>query len=142
MSDTTPADRDRGRDRDGERSSGSPLAAGLMGLLVGALVVLVLVWVFTGNPFSDVNEIEYIDTVVAQASEDRLCWATDPGRRDAPLACGILALDPSLPVPDEGDLVTIGFVELDPPDGASRTQVVYVAEAAAEAALAPSSGLD
>lgn len=109
-----------------------PVAAGAMGLLVGAAVVFVLLWIVGGNPFSSVNEVEYREIVVEDISDDgdQICWSTDPGRRDAPQDCAILTMDPAAAAPEEGERVTIGIVEVDPPDGEARTQVVYVRGAA------------
>jgi hypothetical protein len=92
-------------------------------------------WALRGNPFSSANEVAYRDVVVASVTgdADQLCWSDDPDRRDAPQTCAILALDPELEVPAAGDVVTIGVVELRPPDGAELRQVVYVAPAAADA---------
>jgi hypothetical protein len=106
----------------------------LIGLLIGFLGALVLLWVLRGNPFSTVNEVVYTDVVVGSVTpdEDQLCWAQDPERRDSSQECAILALDPELEVPEAGDLVTIGLVRFRTPDGAEFSQVVHVAAVPAD----------
>lgn len=104
-----------------------------IGLLVGILLAVVVLWVWRGNPFSAANEVRYREVVVGSVGEDEdsICWAEDPDRRDSPQQCAILALDPELEVPESGDRVTIGVVDLSTPDGAERTQVVHVGPAEA-----------
>lgn len=111
-----------------------PTSFVLIGVLVGLVGGIVLIWVLRGNPFSSANEVVYTDVVVGSVTEDadRICWAEDPERRDSPQTCAILALDPELAVPAAGDLVTIGLVEFRTPDGSEFTQVVHVAPAAGD----------
>jgi hypothetical protein len=113
----------------GPRTRLGPTSFVLIGLLVGAIAGFAVAWVIGGNPLSAANEVTYREVVVNSVSEpaDQLCWADDPERRDSPQTCAILALDPELEVPEPGDTVVIGLVELDTPDGAEFTQVVHVA---------------
>ncbi len=117
---------------DGPRyGSGSRVGVLLVGLLLGA-VIMTAVWVgIAGNPLSDVNEVVYRDITVASVSDeqDSICWSENPGRRDATRACAILALDPAIAPPQEGDHVTIGLTILEPERGEQTTQVVYIAPA-------------
>jgi hypothetical protein len=108
-----------------------PTSYVLIGLLVGALAAIVLLWVLLGNPFSSANEVVYTDVVVGSvtAAADQLCWAEDPDRRDSPQTCAILALDPEIAVPEPGDVVTIGLVDFRTPNGAEFQQVVHLAPA-------------
>jgi hypothetical protein len=114
----------------GSRRAG-PTSYVLIGLLVGLIGGFILAWVLGGNPFSRANEVVYTDVVVGSvtADADQICWAEDPDRRDSGQTCAILALDPELDVPEEGDVVTIGIVEFRTPDGSEFTQVVHVAPA-------------
>lgn len=107
----------------------------LIGLAVGLVLAVLLLWVTRGNPFSSANEVLYSDVVVGSVSDEagRLCWAEDPDRRDSPQTCAILALDPEIEVPEPGDLVTIGLVELRTPAGDELSQVVHLAPASAGA---------
>jgi hypothetical protein len=115
------------------RRPGSRLSVLLLGLLVGA-VIMTVVWVaVAGNPLSDVNEIVYREVLVDTISQDRLCWAEEPQRRDTALRCAILTLDPQQALPDQGDRVTIGVTTLRPAGGEERLQVVYAAPAEAAA---------
>jgi hypothetical protein len=106
-----------------------PSGFALLGVLFGLVVGFGAAWAVGGNPLSARNEVSYREVVVnsVSAAADQLCWADDPDRRDSPQTCAILALDPALEVPEEGDTVVIGLVELDTPDGAEFTQVVHVA---------------
>jgi hypothetical protein len=106
-----------------------PTSFVLIGLAVGLVLAIVLLWVWRGNPFSAANEVRYSDVVVGSVTgdADQICWSAEPDRRDAPQTCAILALDPEIEVPEQGDLVTIGLVELRTPDGTELTQVVHVA---------------
>jgi hypothetical protein len=101
----------------------------LLGLVIGLLAGFGVAWAVGGNPLSDANQVAYREVVVnsVSAGGDQLCWADEPDRRDSPQTCAILALDPTLDVPEEGDTVVIGLVALDTPDGAESTQVVHVA---------------
>ena len=101
----------------------------LIGAVVGVLAGFALAWAVGGNPFATANRVEYREVTVnsVSAAADQLCWADDPDRRDSPQTCAILALDPALEVPEPGDAVVIGLVELDTPDGAEFSQVVHVA---------------
>ena len=113
-----------------------PTAYALVGVLVGLFVGFGIAWAVGGNPFSDVNEVVYTEVVVNSVSpeEDQLCWADEPDRRDSPVTCAILALDPELTVPEPGDRVVIGLVDFDTPDGDDFRQVVHVAQAPAREA--------
>jgi hypothetical protein len=118
------------RDSDSTRGSRlGPTAYVLIGLGIGFLLGLGLAWAVGGNPFSALNEVEYIDVVVGTVTEDadQICWSDDPERRDAGQTCAILALDPALDVPEVGDAVTLGVVDIRTPDGAEFTQVVHAA---------------
>jgi len=108
----------------------TPLGAGVAGLLIGALLMGIVLSAVGGNPFSDANDVVYRDIVVSDISVDRICWSTDPGRRDAQLDCAILSIDPTAAVPEEGERVTVGVVNLRTPDGVRATQVVYLRGAA------------
>ena len=113
------------------REPGSRVGVLLVGLLIGA-AIMTIVWVLIGgNPLSDSNEIVYREVVVADVTEERdsMCWSQDPQRRDAPQECAILALDPTVESPQPGDALTIGLVQLRPPDGTEAQQVVYAAPA-------------
>jgi hypothetical protein len=123
-------DHDAERDEVG-RSRPGPTMYVLIGLLVGLVLGIVLVWVLSGNPFSRANQVVYTEVVVGSVTDDadQICWAEDPDRRDSGQTCAILALDPELDVPEQGDVVTIGIVEFRTPDGSEFTQVVHVAPA-------------
>jgi hypothetical protein len=115
------------------RQPGSRLSVLLLGLVVGA-VIMTGVWVaVAGNPLSDVNEIVYREVLVDTISQDRLCWAEEPQRRDTTQQCAILTLDPQQALPDQGDRVVIGLTTLRPASGEERIQVVYAAPADAAA---------
>lgn len=113
-----------------------PTAFVLIGIGVGILVGFALAWVLGGNPLSDVNEVVYTEVVVNSVSpdEDQFCWADEPDRRDSPVTCAILALDPEIEVPEPGAIVVIGLVEFDTPDGAEFLQVVHIGPAPAREA--------
>lgn len=104
-----------------------PMLYALAGLVLGALLGFGLAWAVGGNPLSDANEVEFMQLTVASVSEegDRLCWADDPDRRDSPLQCAVLALDPAVELPEEGDRVTAGLVRVDAPDGTVLRQVIH-----------------
>jgi hypothetical protein len=112
------------------RKPTSPATYAIVSLLVGAVVGFGLAWTLGGNPFSDVNEVVYRELVIEQVNieEGRICWAVDPGRRDSPLECAILALDPALGAPEEGQEVLVGLVEVHTPDGQEFRQVVHVGQ--------------
>lgn len=113
------------------RNSGSRVGVLFVGLLVGALI-MTAVWVaIAGNPLSDVNEVVYETITVGDVDTDRdtVCWSEEPGRRDAGQLCAILALDPEIEVPAEGDRVVLGLVTLQPPGEEATRQAVYVAPA-------------
>ena len=115
------------------RAPGSRLNVLLIGLVVGA-VIMTGVWLaVAGNPFSDVNEIVYSEVLVDTISQDRLCWAEEPQRRDTTQQCAILTLDPQQALPEQGDRVVIGVTTLRPASGEQRVQVVYAAPAEADA---------
>lgn len=101
----------------------------LIGLVVGFLIGVVLFFAIGGNPFSTANEVTYQEVAVGSVSEDRLCWSQDPGDREQSLTCAILALDPQADAPEEGDVVTIGVVDVAPPGQEAQRQVVYAAAA-------------
>lgn len=105
-----------------------PTLYALVGVLVGLVGGFLLAWALGGNPFSGANEVEFVELTVASVSEeeDRLCWADDPGRRDSPLQCAVLALDPANDLPQEGAQVTVGLVDLRAPDGTEVRQVIHV----------------
>lgn len=106
----------------------TPLGAGLAGLIVGALLAGIGLIAVGGNPFSDANDVVYREIVVSEISDagDQICWSTEPGRRDAPQECAILAIDPAAAAPEDGERVTVGLVRLSPPSGDGVQQVVYV----------------
>lgn len=106
----------------------NPAVAGLVGLGVGVVLTAVALFLVGGNPFSDTNEVVFQQVTIAAIDSDRICWSQDPQRRDAPLECAVLALDPALAQPEEGDDVVIGVVDLEGPDVEVR-QVVYAAPA-------------
>ena len=109
-------------------SAGSRISVLLVGLLLGAMI-MTGVWVGkAGNPLSDANEVKYLRITVASVNLDKntVCWSTDPGRRDAAQICAILALDREQDPPFPGSRVTIGTVDLRPPDGETTLQAVYV----------------
>lgn len=110
----------------------TPLGAGLAGLVIGALLAGIGLTLIGGNPFSDVNDVVYQQVIVADISEqgDVLCWPKDPEDRGSDRSCAILALDPAVAVPTEGERITIGLVKLRPPDGKVVTQAVYARGAA------------
>lgn len=114
----------------GRRGMGgaTPLGAGLAGLIVGALLAGIGLIAVGGNPFSDANDVVYREIVVSEISDagDQICWSTEPGRRDAPQECAILAIDPAAAAPEDGERVTVGLVRLKPPVGEGVQQVVYV----------------
>ena len=115
----------RGR---GGMGGATPLGAGLAGLLVGALLAGIVLIAVGGKPFYDANDVTYREIVIEDISDagDQVCWAREPGRRDAPQDCAILAIDPAAAQPEEGERVTIGLGRLRPPEGDSVLQVVYV----------------
>ncbi len=118
-------------DDEPRHAPGSRFGVLLVGLVVGA-VIMTAVWVgVAGNPLSDVNEVVFQQITVADVSEDNdsICWSEDPGRRDATQACAILAIDPKVSLPAQGERVTVGIVTLAPDRGEEITQVVYVAPA-------------
>ncbi len=102
---------------------------GLIAFAVGFLVAIVLFLMLAGNPLSTANEVRYLDVVVGPVSQtsDELCWSTNAEDPVASRTCAILALDPRAPVPREGDEVTLGVVDIRPPDGQEQTQIVYAA---------------
>ena len=110
------------------RAGATPLGAGLAGLIVGALLAGIGLIAIGGNPFSDANDVVYREIVVSEISDagDQICWSTEPGRRDAPQECAILAIDPAAAAPEDGERVTVGLVRLKPPTGDGVQQVVYV----------------
>ncbi len=101
----------------------------LLALLIGFVLGIMVMFLFTGNPFSSANEVSYMDVTVASIgeSDDSLCWSSDPDDRDAPQECAILALDPQQQQPAVGDMVSIGIVEIAPPGQETRTQIVHTA---------------
>lgn len=108
---------------------GSRISVLLVGLVVGA-AIMTAVWVgIAGNPLSDENEVVYETITVADVDTDRdtVCWSEDPGRRDAARLCAILALDPELALPEDGDRVVLGLVMLAPPGREPTRQAVFVA---------------
>lgn len=115
------------------REPGSRVGVLLVGLLVGAAIMAIVWLLIGGNPLSDSNEVLYREVVVADVTEERdsMCWSQDPQRRDSPQECAILALDPAVESPQPGDALTIGLVQLRPPDGTEAQQVVYAAPAGA-----------
>jgi hypothetical protein len=117
------------------RESGSRVSVLLVGVLLGAIAMTVVWVVLAGNPLSDLNEVEYREVLVDTVSQDRLCWAEEPQRRDTAQQCAILTLDPQQDRPSPGDRVVIGVTTLRPASGQQRIQVVYAvpAEAAAPA---------
>lgn len=116
-----------GRPRRG-MGGATPLGAGLAGLIVGALLAGIGLIAIGGNPFSDANDVVYREITVSEISDagDQICWSTEPGRRDAPQECAILAIDPAAAAPEDGERVTVGLVRLKPPTGDGVQQVVYV----------------
>jgi hypothetical protein len=116
-----------------------PLFA-LVGLLVGVVLGLVLAGVLAGNPFSDTNRVTYQDIVVGSIEPDRICWSADPDRRDADQECAILAVDPSLAVPQVGDSVTVGVVPMRAPDGSTFRQVAWVGGRGTSPGVTPPAG--
>ena len=124
------------------RAPGSRLSVLLIGLVIGA-VIMTGVWVaVAGNPLSDINEIVYREVLVDTVSQDRLCWAEEPQRRDTTQQCAILTLDPQQNRPAAGDRVVIGVTTLRPATGEQRIQVVYAAPAEAAAPTDSSSDSD
>lgn len=113
----------------------TPLGTAVIGGLVGAVLMAVLLMFIGGNPFSDVNEVHYQQFTVATVSEegDRICWSREPDRRDAPLDCAILALDPRVAVPQEGDEIMAGIVTLRTPGGVEIQQLVFAGPPSGEA---------
>jgi hypothetical protein len=126
----TAYDHETDRDETG-RSRPGPTMYVLIGLLVGLVLGFAAAWLLGGNPFSQANDVVYTEVVVGSVTEeaDQICWAEDPERRDSGQTCAILALDPEIEVPEQGEVVTIGIVEFRTPDGAEFTQVVHVAPA-------------
>lgn len=126
----------------------TPLGTAVVGGLVGAVLMAILLIVIGGNPFSDVNEVHYEQFTVATVSEegDRLCWSREPDRRDAPLDCAILALDPRVAVPQEGDEIMAGIVTLRTPGGVEVQQLVFAGPPSGEAPVtetaSPAPGAD
>jgi hypothetical protein len=117
----------RDRRRDGVRAR-PPLFV-LTGLVLGVIVGFLLAALLAGNPFSTANRVTYTDITIGSLQDDQVCWSIEPGRRDSPQNCAILALDPSLALPQVGDLVTIGIVELRTPDGDQFRQVIWMSSA-------------
>lgn len=116
-------------DYEPRRTPGSRVSVLFVGLLVGALV-MTGVWVgIAGNPLSDLNEVVYEEITITDVDADRdtVCWSEDPGRRDAGQLCAILALDPAIEPPVEGDEVLLGTVMLRPPGKEATRQAVYMA---------------
>jgi hypothetical protein len=101
---------------------------GLVGGLIGLATGFALAWAIGGNPLGATNAVHFVELTVETVSEegDRLCWAEEPGRRDSPLQCAVLALDPAVSPPQAGEDVTIGLVELAAPDGTEIRQIVHV----------------
>lgn len=121
------------------REPGSRLSVLLIGLIVGALI-MTGVWVaIAGNPLSDVNEVTFLDITVASLNdtEDSICWSENPRRRDAVQLCAVLGVDPKARVPEVGDEVTVGVVDLQPPAGNETRHVVYVSAAQDDDAPSP-----
>lgn len=119
-------------DRPAAATRPAPALYVLVGLAIGVLAGFALAWLLGGNPLSAENQVSYTELTVASVSEegDRLCWAEEPERRDSPLQCAILALDPTADVPEEGNRVVAGLVDLRAPDGTELRQVVHLAPAA------------
>ena len=115
------------------RPRGGRARAALIGALLGFILGVVLFVVLDGNPFNSTNEVTYRDVVVGSVSEseDSLCWSDNPSDRDESRTCAVLALDPQVRVPQAGQAVTIGVVDIAPPNQESQRQVVYAAPAAA-----------
>lgn len=115
------------------------LRTALVALLVGFIAGVVLVVLVGGNPLSSANEVRYLDVTVGSIGEeqDSLCWSTDPSERDASRRCAILALDPQMTVPQEGERVTIGLADIAPPGQESRSQIVYAGPVGASATASP-----
>ena len=113
------------------RPGGGRARAALIGFLLGFLVGVILLVVVGGNPFASANEVSYRDVVVGSVSdtEDSLCWSEDPNDRDESRTCAVLALDPQVRVPEVGDSITIGVVDLAPPGEESQRQIVHAAAA-------------
>ncbi len=116
------------RPQGGAHTRLGPTGFALVGVLVGVVIGVGLAWAVGGNPLSDRNEVVYREVTVNSVSpeEDQICWADEPGRRDSPQTCAILALDPEVPVPSPGVTVMIGLVDLDTPDGAQFRQVIHL----------------
>ena len=114
-------------DTDGSRSN--LLRIGLIAFLLGLVLAVILFLTWTGNPFSDTNEVEYRDVVVGPVSVegDELCWSPEAGDPLELRECAVLALDPQEAVPSEGEQYTIGVVDLAAPGGQTRRQIVFVA---------------
>jgi hypothetical protein len=112
-----------------ERSGMGRGNVALIGFAVGFLLAVVLLLFLTGNPLSSANEVRYLDVVVGPVSQtsDELCWSTDVEDPVASRTCAILALDPRAAVPDEGDEVTLGVVDIRAPGGQQQTQIVFAA---------------
>lgn len=143
--DEPPLEHERGPRQRRPMGGATPLGAGVGGLVVGALLAGIGLVAIGGNPFSDANDVTYRDVVVSEISDagDQICWSTEPGRRDAPQECAILAIDPAAAAPEDGETVTIGLVRLRPPDGRGVQQVVYVrGSAPSEAGADASSGTE
>ena len=118
---------------------GSRISVLMVGLVVGALI-MTGVWVgIAGNPLSDENEVVYETITVASIDSDRdtVCWSEEPGRRDAAQLCAILALDPEVEIPEDGDRVVLGLVMLAPPGKEATRQAVYVARVGRSRASEP-----
>lgn len=112
----------------GGKGSRAGLAA-LVGVVAGLVVGFALAWVAGGNPLADSNQVEFVTVTVASVDDDRLCWAEEPERRDSPLQCAVLALDPETEPPEEGDRITAGLLALSAPDGTEVRQVVHIGPA-------------
>jgi hypothetical protein len=109
------------------RAPGSRVAVLFVGLLIGAVAATIAWIALAGNPLSDANEVIYETITVADvtAEGDQICWSRNPERRDAERLCAILALDPAVEPPIVGDVVTIGRIDLRPPQGEESRHVVY-----------------
>lgn len=125
-------------DTDADTSSASGRGRGqvaLIALAVGFVLAALLFVIWQGNPLSSANEVRYMTVTVGSVSDegDSLCWSADPAERDATRECAILAIDPQSAVPAAGDTVTIGLVQINPPDAEARTQIVFAEPGTAEA---------
>ena len=107
----------------------------LVAFFVGFVLAVVLLLLVAGNPLATANEVRYTDVVVGPVSQesDELCWSEDAGDPVDTRTCAILALDPRAPIPDEGDEVTLGVVDIRSPGGQEQTQIVFAAPVGAPA---------